>query len=104
MSGRFAGKIALVTGAASGIGAAFARLAVREGAEALALLDRNADGLDALALDLGCATLLGAGDVGDAKIWDRFEADVRERFGHVDLALANSGIGHPMAPIAKLDP
>jgi 2-keto-3-deoxy-L-fuconate dehydrogenase len=104
MSGRFAGKIALITGAASGIGAAFARLAVREGAAGLALLDRNDEGLQALSRELGRPTVLAAGDVGDAVLWNDFEARIARRFDRVDLALANAGVGHAMTPIAELDP
>jgi NAD(P)-dependent dehydrogenase (short-subunit alcohol dehydrogenase family) len=104
MSGRFAGKIVLVTGAASGIGAAFARRVADEGAAGLALLDRNGDGLEALAKDLDCRALLAAADVGDAADWAKFEADIAARFGRLDCALANAGIGHPMQPIAELEP
>jgi len=104
VSDRFSGKVVLVTGAASGIGAAFARLAAREGAAGLALLDRNAQGLEALAGDLDCPTLLASGDVGDARVWAAFEFDIAERFGSIDLALASAGIGHRMQPIAELDP
>jgi len=104
MTGRFAGKIALVTGAASGIGAAFAHLAAREGAEGLALVDRNVQGLEAIAGEFSRPYVALAGDVGDAATWAAFEARIAERFGRIDLALANAGIGHPMAPIATLDP
>ena len=100
----FAGRIVLVTGAASGIGAAFARRAAGEGAAGLALLDRNGDGLAALAESLEGPSVTAAGDVGDAAVWSRFEADIAARFGRVDLALAGAGIGHAMAPIAELDP
>jgi len=103
-SGRFAGRIALVTGAASGIGAAFARLAAAEGAAGLALLDRNGDGLKAMARALPCPICDAAGDVGDAALWAGFEAEIADRFGGVDLALANAGIGHPMQPITALAP
>lgn len=104
MSGRFAGKVALVTGAASGIGAAFARLVAEEGAAGLALLDRNGDALGGLAANLPCPAHWMAGDVGDPAVWAQFEADVARQFGGIDLALANAGIGHPMRPIAELDP
>jgi len=104
MSGRFAGKVALVTGAASGIGAAFARMAAHEGAEGLALLDRNEAGLEALTHEINHPTVVATGDVGDANVWAAFEARIAKRFGRIDLALANAGIGHPMAPIAALEP
>jgi NAD(P)-dependent dehydrogenase (short-subunit alcohol dehydrogenase family) len=100
----FAGKIALVTGAASGIGAAFVRLAAREGADGFALLDRNGEGLDALAREIGRPTVLAVGDVGDAALWADLETRIAERFGAIDLALANAGVGHLTTPIAKLDP
>jgi 2-keto-3-deoxy-L-fuconate dehydrogenase len=104
VSGRFAGKIALITGAASGIGAAFARLAVREGAEGMALLDRNSEGLQGVSSELKCQSIIASGDVGDAGVWQKFETEIEERFGRIDLALANAGVGHPMQPIASLDP
>jgi 2-keto-3-deoxy-L-fuconate dehydrogenase len=104
VSGRFAGKIALITGAASGIGAAFARLAVREGAEGIALLDRNLEGLEQIAAELKCPAVTASGDVGDASVWPAFEAEIAERFKRIDLSLANAGVGHPMQPIASLDP
>jgi NAD(P)-dependent dehydrogenase (short-subunit alcohol dehydrogenase family) len=104
MSGRFAGKVALVTGAAPGIGAAFARRVAEEGATALALLDRNGDALGALVADLPCPAHWMAGDVGDAAVWAQFETEVATQFGGIDLALANAGIGHKMQPIAELDP
>jgi 2-keto-3-deoxy-L-fuconate dehydrogenase len=104
MTARFAGKVALVTGAASGIGAAFVRRAVAEGAAGLALLDRDGKGLDALAGKFDCRSVVAAGDVGDAAVWSTFEAEIAESFGHVDVALANAGIGHQMQPIAELEP
>lgn len=103
MTGRFAGKVALVTGAASGIGAAFVRHLAAEGVAGLALLDRNGDALAALAADLPCPVCAMPGDVGDAGIWARFEANIAGQFGGIDLALANAGIGHAMRPIAELD-
>jgi 2-keto-3-deoxy-L-fuconate dehydrogenase len=104
MSGRFAGKVALVTGAASGIGAAFARQVAAEGAAGLALLDRNGGALGALVAELPCPTHVMAGDVGDAAVWTRFEVEIAQQFGGIDLALANAGIGHAMRPIAELEP
>ena len=104
MSGSFSGKYVLVTGAASGIGAAFARLAAQRGAAGLALLDRNEEGLGALAADLPCEVLPAVGDVGDAACWSRLEADIFARFGRIDCALANAGVGHPMVPIVEIEP
>lgn len=104
MSGRFEGKVGLITGAASGIGAAFFRLAASEGAAGLALLDRNGDGLKAVAADSGCPVALAATDVGSADAWRAFEQEIADRFGRLDFALANAGIGHAMSPIAELDP
>ena len=104
MSGRFAGKTVLVTGAASGIGAAFARLAADEGAAGLALLDRDREALEALRSELECPVAVSVGDVGDAAVWAAFETEIGARFGRLDLVLANAGVGHPMAPIVELEP
>ena len=104
MSGQFEGKVGLITGAASGIGAAFFRLAASEGAAGLALLDRNGDALEAVAAGSGCPVALAATDVGSADAWRTFERDIADRFGRLDFALANAGIGHAMSPIDELAP
>lgn len=104
MIGRLAGKSLLVTGAASGTGAAVARLAAEEGAVGLVLVDRNAEGLTALAGELDCPVLDAVGDVGDAAFWTGLEERIADRFERIDCAFAGAGIGHDMRPIAELDP
>jgi NAD(P)-dependent dehydrogenase (short-subunit alcohol dehydrogenase family) len=81
---RFAGKTALITGAASGIGRATAELLASEGAARLVLVDLNEASLGSLKFD--CATDVLAGDVGDPAFW----ASVR--IGELDHAVINAGI------------
>lgn len=64
----FEGRTYLVTGAASGIGAACARLLAERGAAKLVLVDR-----DEVALDLACPADRITGDVADPALWDRVE-------------------------------
>jgi NAD(P)-dependent dehydrogenase (short-subunit alcohol dehydrogenase family) len=90
---QFAGKTALVTGAASGIGAACARWLGERGVARLVVLDRNGDGLDQLGLP--CEIAPFAGDVADPALWKRLEAEA----GRIDHAVLNAGIAAG-APIA----
>jgi 2-keto-3-deoxy-L-fuconate dehydrogenase len=82
----FSGRTALITGAASGIGAATARWLDARGIAELVLVDLDGAGLDAL--DLGCPVIRVAGDVGDEALWRRLEAQL----GRLDHALINAGI------------
>ena len=91
---RFAGKSALVTGAASGIGRAAAELLAREGASRLLLVDRDADRLGKLELD--CAVQALSGDVADPELWHA--ADL----GEIDHAVINAGVAGA-GRIADLD-
>jgi NAD(P)-dependent dehydrogenase (short-subunit alcohol dehydrogenase family) len=91
--GRLEGKVALVTGGASGIGRAIARRFVSEGAS-VAAGDLDEKGLDALADELGDRC---TGVTGDATVEDdqaRFVAAALDRFGRLDIAVANAGTGH----------
>ncbi|HEX6219410.1 MAG TPA: SDR family oxidoreductase [Sphingomicrobium sp.] len=82
----FSGTTILVTGAASGIGAATGRWLAAHGAQRLVLVDRGAELL--VPAQFGCAVEAFAGDVGDPALWDRLE---REAPG-LDHAVLNAGI------------
>ena len=84
----FAGRTALITGAASGIGAAVASQLAGQGIAELALVDIDAEGLANLALP--CPTRHFAGDVADPALWQRIEAEVPR----LDHALVNAGVAN----------
>jgi NADP-dependent 3-hydroxy acid dehydrogenase YdfG len=89
-------RVAVVTGASRGLGAAFARMLAKEGF-ALALGARDEAALARLAAELatgGAPGVLAHGlDVGRRESVDAFAAAVLGRFGRADLLVANAGIG-----------
>ena len=103
--GRYEGRVVLVTGAAGGFGALAARRFAQAGAT-LALSDRAAGPVAALAEELGA--FAQAVDVSDEGSVAGHVAAVLERFGRLDVAINNAGVGHPMAritdtPVAEFD-
>ncbi len=96
-----AGSVAVVTGAASGIGAASARRLAAEGASVV-VVDRRGDAAEEVAASLPSPALAVAADVSREQDVDRYlEAAVR-RFGRVDLHHLNAGIAGAFAPFPEL--
>jgi NADP-dependent 3-hydroxy acid dehydrogenase YdfG len=94
------GRVAVVTGAASGIGAATARRLTAGGAS-VALLARRRERLEALAAELGERALPLAVDVTDPAAVQAAAGAVAERFGRADLVVNNAGV-MLAAPLSEL--
>lgn len=101
---RFTDKVAIVTGAASGIGRATAQRLYDEGA-AIALVDRNEEALAAFAASLDAQRVQWrCFDIGDEAGVEQFVADVHSRHGHIDVLCNNAGIaGGDYSAISETD-
>ena len=104
--GRLAGRIALITGASRGIGAAVARLLAAEGAHIVALA-RTVGGLeeldDAIKAAGGTATLVPQ-DLTDFDALDRLGGALHERYGKLDILIGNAGVLGGLTPISHIEP
>ncbi len=96
------GKIAVITGASSGIGAAAARLLAQQGMQVV-LAARRREAIEALAAELGDSALAWPTDVGDRDQVQALFARVHKRFGGLDLLFNNAGVGYH-APFAESRP
>jgi len=101
MSGRFEGKVAFVTGGASGLGAAAAQRFSDEGAQVV-VADIDAAGAEKVAASLrdGYAVHL---DAADARSVARAVADAVEHYGRLDVVFNNAGITGPQQILHELE-
>ncbi len=98
------GQVALVTGAAQGLGLAIAQAFAAQGA-AVVLADRDAGACAAAATDLraqGADAIAMAGDVGHAADVARLVEDGLSWRGHVDTLVCNAGVQGPAGPLADV--
>jgi len=104
--GRLQGRIALVTGASRGIGAAVARRYAAEGAHVV-LVARTVGGLeetdDAIRAAGGGATLVPL-DLAEGIKIDELGARLFERFGKLDILVGNAGMIGVLTPLTHMDP
>lgn len=98
---RLEGKVAIITGAGQGMGAAHARRFIREGARAI-ITDINKDAGEALAKELGADAHFIAHDVAREADWVSVVAQAEERFGPVNVLVNNAGIIGPGTLVTDL--
>jgi NAD(P)-dependent dehydrogenase (short-subunit alcohol dehydrogenase family) len=96
----FDGKVALVTGAASGIGRSCARLYARDGAQVVVadVDDEGGEETAALITETGGEAIYVHSDVSQPEDCQKLVARAVERFGRLDIACNNAGIGGEQAP------
>jgi NAD(P)-dependent dehydrogenase (short-subunit alcohol dehydrogenase family) len=100
------GKVALITGAGSGIGKAAALLLAREGAKT-AILSRSEDELNKVAAEIqrgGGEALVLTADISQPEAMERAVQQIVQRWQRLDIVFANAGINGVWAPIEQLSP
>jgi D-sorbitol dehydrogenase (acceptor) len=100
MAGRLDGKRAIITGAARGIGRAFAERYVREGARVV-IADINLKGAEAAAAAIGEAAIAIRLDVTDQASIDACVAETEQRLGGIDILINNAAL-FDLAPIVEI--
>ncbi len=105
MEKRLAGRVALITGASRGIGAAVARRFAEVGAH-IVLIARTVGGLeevdDAVRKAGGTATLLPL-DLADGAKLDQIGPSLHQRFGRLDIFVGNAATIGPLSPMGHID-
>jgi 3(or 17)beta-hydroxysteroid dehydrogenase len=91
--GRVDGKVALVTGGGSGLGAADCELLAREGASVI-VSDVNLKAAQAVAERIGDTAVALAHDVASEDAWVSVIGDIGRRFGRLDILVNNAGVVH----------
>ncbi len=103
---RLQGRVALITGAGSGIGKATAVLMAKEGAR-IAALDVTEDALKRTLRDIerdGGEVLPLAADISQPDQMQRAVEQIDRKWGRVDIVFANAGINGVWAPLEELEP
>ena len=102
---RLEGKVAVVTGASSGVGKQIALLFAKEGAKVVAVarrVERLAE-LEELSKDLPGEIVAYAGDIGLEETNEKMIDFAIEKFGHFEILINNAGLMDNFAPVENLD-
>jgi len=91
-SNKFRGKIAVITGASTGIGLATAKRFIQEGMNHVFITGRRKEALDAAVVEIGRNTTAIQGDVADLSHLDRLYEAVRRHNRKIDVLFANAGV------------
>jgi NAD(P)-dependent dehydrogenase (short-subunit alcohol dehydrogenase family) len=104
MTGQVQGKVALVTGGASGIGAAVCELLAREGATVVATDVDELKGPELVAgiKKAGGQAIFLPQDVTSEDRWVEVVAEIEKRFGKLDILVSNAGIGISVPSIVEM--
>lgn len=104
MAGQVEGKVALVTGGASGIGEAIAELLAQEGATVVAtdIDDLKGPEVAARIAKAGGKAVFLEHDVTSEARWAEITAEIERRFGRLDIMVSNAGIGIAVPSIVDM--
>ncbi|POS81329.1 3-oxoacyl-(acyl-carrier-protein) reductase [Diaporthe helianthi] len=101
MSPRLEGKVAIVTGAASGFGKGIATKFIQEGAKVI-VADLSTEAGQAVASELGTSAVFERADVTKREDWEQLLKTATEKFGGLDVVVNNAGTTYPNKPTEQV--